>query len=341
MNFLTYVTWDNVLKWKEDEIFAGRHSKKDHRKPYAFGTSKRYIYNQYKKSIKDNSTDKSVLWIFSIPRFERLFSRPSLIVKLTIDIVIDRDNEEEKVYEDRIPKYIKDRWIKDNKNLGWRYVVIGKRKLSRYYPYNYIYKELKAAVKQDSRKSVPKENEKRINSYFSNYFRTIKRIDKNANKKLAKFDSKIKIAEEKHNIIFISYRRGDGTDVVFKTIEMLTRAKLFCWMDTNRIPQVEEENINFLKFFYYELLESIEKSSIFLALKREDYFESKWTTLEYCLAEHENKRRKKIDKKCKELKMLEYDIKMLRKESAVKNLVRKVRKSLNNVQHNKTNATNS
>ena len=324
MYFLTYVTWDNVLKWKEEEIFTGRRSKQDHRKPYAFGTSKRYIYNEYKKSIKDNNSDKCVLWIFSIPRFERLFSRPSLIAKLKIDIVIDRDNEEEKIYNNRIPKYIKDRWIKDNKNLNWRYVVLGKRELSCYYPYNFIYKELKASVKQDSRKGVPKENEKRINSYFSNYFRTIRKIDKNANLKLMEFDSNINIAEEKNNIIFISYKRGEGADVVFKAIDMLIRAKLLCWMDINRIPQVEEKNINFLEFFYFELFESIEKSSIFLALKSEEYFASEWTILEYCLAKQEDKRRKKINKKCKGLKILEYDIEMLRKESDIKNLVGEV-----------------
>lgn len=324
MYFLAYVLWVNVLKWKEEEIFAGRQSKQDHRKPYAFGTSRSDIYHEYKKSVKDNNSDKCVLWIFSIPRFGRLFSRPSLIAKLTIDIVIDRKNEEEKIYEDRIPKYIKDRWINGNKNLNWQYVVLGKRELSCYYPYNFIYKELKASVKQDSRKGVPKETEKKINSYFSNYFRTIKKIDKNANSKLMEFDSNINITEEKNNIIFISYRRGENTDVVFKTIDMLTRAKLLCWMDINRIPQVEEKNINFLKFFYLELFESIEKSSIFLALKRDDYFASKWTTLEYCLAEHEDKRRKKINKKCKGLKILEYDIKMLRKESDIKNLVGEV-----------------
>ena len=64
------------------------------------------------------------------------------------------------------------------------------------------------------------------------------------------FDSKSNIAERNNNIIFISYRRGKGADVVIKTIEMLTRAKMLCWMDINRVPQVEDENISFLKFFY-------------------------------------------------------------------------------------------
>ena len=80
--FLTYVTWDNIMSWKKNEIDFGLKEKQNHKKPYAFGTSKRYIYNEYLKYTKNHDSFDGVLWIFSIPKFGTYYSRPSLIAKI-------------------------------------------------------------------------------------------------------------------------------------------------------------------------------------------------------------------------------------------------------------------
>jgi hypothetical protein len=43
-HFLTYVKWNHVLEWKREEIIKGRLNREEHIKPYAFGTSKEFIY---------------------------------------------------------------------------------------------------------------------------------------------------------------------------------------------------------------------------------------------------------------------------------------------------------
>jgi len=276
-----------VLNWKAKEIEAGRKKKEAHIKPYAFGTSRKYIYNELKGGERPKLGGQDVLWIFSIPMFDKHASLPTLVAKIVIDVVVDRESKEQKEYEERVPDYIKDMWISGDKKRNWQYVVLGRKKESSYYPVNNVYRALRAAVGAKSRPKVPREKDKRANSFLANHFRTIKEISGNAAKKLEAFSGNI----DKKNLVFISYRRGQDSKIVRDIVERLSRNNVFCWLDIGRIPQEDEGRFEYLEFFYFEMFRSIDESKAFVALKREDYFTSKWTLLEHCYAIHQRDKR--------------------------------------------------
>jgi hypothetical protein len=96
---------------------------------------------------------------------------------------------------------------------------------------------------------------------------------------------------DRQDLVFISYRRGRGSKVVRNIVQRLSRNKVFCWLDIGRIPKEDEGRFEYLEFFYFEMFRSIDESKIFGALKREDYFMSKWTLLEHCYAIRERDKR--------------------------------------------------
>ena len=312
-HFLTYVLWEHILKWKRQEIMAGHGNRNEHVKPYAFGTSRKFIFNKAKKG--------DVLWIFTIPKFSEYSSLPSLIAKLIIEKVVDREKDTDKETLDKIPKYIRDRWEAGNRKKSWQYVVLGKEKAeenqSSYFPMNSAFFQIKSAVKPENRKKVTGENGKKNNSYLSNYFRTIRKIANRPGNSLLNFVNNL----EKQKIVFISYRRGKGSKLVHKLVEQLMREKMNCWLDINRIPQEKDKKIEFETFFRNELKSTLDECKTFVALKRSDYFESYWTKLEFNLATDESKRRKEKGTK---LTILEYDLKKLANDKEMNNIKKEI-----------------
>ena len=186
------------------------------------------------------------------------------------------------------------------------------------------FKVIKGALKEEHRKKVTYEKDKKNNSYLSNYFRTIRPIDNKAGIELFNFEKNMK----KIKNIFISYRRGRGARVIRELIEKMTRNNINCWFDINRIPQERDKTKVFEIFFRNELKSSLEECLIFLAIKRNDYFDSYWTKLEYNLAHNEKKKRQKTNKT---LHVLEYNLSDIKNEEARNEVLKNVCEKYKNI----------
>jgi len=97
-HFIVFVRWDIILDWKGKEIVENRLSKNEHLKPYAYGTGARGISEKVKNG--------DILWIFTIPIYGNFSSFPSVVAMLTVDEVIDQENEKNKDKLALIPGYI-------------------------------------------------------------------------------------------------------------------------------------------------------------------------------------------------------------------------------------------
>jgi len=269
-HFIAYVRWDIVLEWKKEEIKAGRLSKKNQVKPYAYGTDAEEISDKIEKG--------DILWILTIPKYGEFSSYPSLNAMIVVKEIIDQKNEKEENKIKKIPEYIRKKWnpIKEKK---WRFVIIGDMDDSKYFPINDSYEEIVKPILQEKIMKLEGRMKGKSFGYIAQHFQKIRALDRNLGKEIYDYHKEIK----KKKPLFISYRHGRGNKVVKEIVERLLKEKINCWLDIGRIPQglTEKECKKIKKYFVNEFENAIEESSGFLAIKRRDYFESEWTLLEY------------------------------------------------------------
>lgn len=270
-HFIAYVRWDIVLDWKKEEIKAGHIKKRSHVKPYAYGTAVEEVYNKIRKD--------DILWILTIPKFGKYSSFPSLNAKIVVEEKIDQGSEKNKEQLEKIPKYIKKKWDPHKKE-GWQYVIIGNKDKSRYFPINNSYnKVVKPILGKEKIERVEQRIQEKHYGFVAQYFQKIRKIEKKAGKKIENYQKMI----QKKAVLFVSYRHGRGIKIVKDIVERLLKKEINCWFDISRIPKrlSKKDFKKIEKYFEYELINAINESHGFLAIKRKDYFSSVWTTLEY------------------------------------------------------------
>lgn len=270
-HFIVYVLWDVILEWKAEEVKAGRLSKREHLKPYAYGTGARCI----SEKVKQND----IVWVFTIPRYGRYASCPSLNAMITVAEVVDQKTEKKEKRLRLIPDYIKSKWS-PKKDEGWRYVIIGNKERSRYFPINNAYPLLMETILKGRKSEVEAKVAGERFGYIGQYCQTIRKIDSNHYPELLKYKDNI----HKADTVFVSYRRGWGSGIIKQLVESLLRMRVNCWLDINRLPQCISLSTKTERYFTLEIENAIKESKLFLAVKRGDYLDSKWTTLEYNVA---------------------------------------------------------
>src|SRR3989304_417496 len=261
-HFMAYVRWDIILDWKAEEIKAGRLLKSERLKPYAYGTGAPGISAKIKEG--------DIVWIFTIPKYDKYLSYPSLNTMITVAEVIDRQSEKDEKKLGLIPDYIKAHWNAEKKK-GWRYVIIGNRESSHYFPINNAYPLIVSNILQEKTIEVERKVSGEHFGHVAQYFQTVRKINTEYKSKILEFQEKI----DRSDTVFISYRRGRGARIIKMLAESLLKEGLNCWLDINRMPQDIPSSIDnqAKQYFMLEIKNAIEESKIFLAAKRDDYFE--------------------------------------------------------------------
>ncbi len=277
-HFIVYVRWDIILDWKGNEIVENKLSKNEHLKPYAYGTGARGISEKVKKG--------DILWIFTIPIYGNFSSFPSVVAMLTVDEVIDQENEKNKDKLARIPGYIRKHWDPDKKK-GWKYAIIGNKDESHYFPLNNAYDLITKKILKDKSCILEKRISGKYYGYIAQYFQTIRRIPVNLIRDMISYKKKI----HRSDSIFISYRRRSGSKTVKILVESLLKRGINCWLDINRMPQNKTRHYSDKEkqYFKNEIENAIHESKMFIAIISEDYFEREWTNLEFEIAKNHEK----------------------------------------------------
>jgi hypothetical protein len=270
-HFIVYVLWEIILDWKAMEVMGGRLSKRERLKPYAYGTDAKGIPDKIKKG--------DIVWVLTIPKYGKYSSYPSLNAMMTVSQVIDQEKETDERVLRLIPDYIRARW---NSQKKWRTVIIGDRKQSRYFPVNNAYSILVNSILKDKKFEIKKKVSGANFGYIGQYFQTIRKLEADPGQKLMSYQEKL----HKADTVFISYRRGRGAPIIKRIAEALLKRKINCWLDINMMAQrFSNSNADQAEqYFQAEIKDAIKESRIFLAVKRKDYFKSKWTHLEYDVA---------------------------------------------------------
>lgn len=276
-HYIAYVKWDLILDWKKDEISKNRFDKENQIKPYAHGTSSNGAVNIKKGDI---------LWVITIPKYGVYSSYPSLNARFVIDENINQESAAGTEKLNKIPPYI--RAYRDPKTgKRWKYVLIGKEKGSKYFPINNVYNLLITTILKMKSKAIEKKTAGKGLGYIGQHFQPIRLLDEEYGNDFMDYADRI----TKSDSLFISYRRGKGVKTVKTIVEMLLKEKINCWIDINRMPQYtsDEENEKAEIYFNLTLKKAISESRGFLALRRTDYYQSKWTRKEYILAKRKYK----------------------------------------------------
>ena len=273
-HFMVYVTWENILNWKKDEIEKNKLIKKKHVKPYAHGTSSK-IAAKVKKG--------DIVWVIIIPRYGKYSSLPSLNAKIVVADIVNMETATEERKMDRIPSYIRT-YRNPTTDERWKYAIIGEKCKSIYFPINNIYDVLMDTIPKEKAFQLRKQIASGGFGWIGRFLHRppIRKLDKNTRDAMLKHSRTIK----KSDTLFISYKRGIEEKTVITIVEILLKQKINCWVDINRMPQdlSEKDKKKAETYFNLELKNAIKESRGFLAFISKEYIKSEWTTMEYNFA---------------------------------------------------------
>lgn len=280
-HFLAYVHWNEILRWKALELRAGRVKAGQQRKLYAYGTAQPKVRNDVRKG--------HVLWIVTIPRFDEYPASPSLIARLDITEVIDQKIQSSR--RRRIPKFIREMYKSGDPKKNWRYVVLGDKNSSDYYPVNYSYRSLRQLVFAGRVKRLPRKLERHLYGKMGQHFQALREIEAwSAESVLEPLANEIKSGRN----VFVSYRRKEGAGTVREIVDGLSKRNINCWVDVSAMPrhiatgrkQIAKDRMK------SAIRHAVRQSSLFLAVQGADYSKSEWTRLELATAGEERSGRR-------------------------------------------------
>jgi hypothetical protein len=284
-HLLVYLSWNVLFEWKRrrKEEGADRVSVRE-AAPFAYGSDQVTLYN--------NARPGDVVWVFSAPRFSRYRLPPSLIARLHVSDVIDQDNlEEDSEVARKIPDAVK----------KWRYVVLGDRSRSTYFPLNNAYSVLTSIEFGGASKTIDPEtcthcrkliaSGKQIFSGIPAHLQRVRRLARGFGADVERYAAQVK----RGRMVFLSYRRRDASRMAGELVRKLEDRSVYCWLDNLMMPRrVAGGKIKLKKALMTDTLsDGLRQTTMFLALVTRSYNKSEWTSKELGLAaaEKENPRR--------------------------------------------------
>ncbi len=277
-HLLVYVSWEVIRRWKRGRR-PDRPVAAD--APYAYGSAQIRLARLARPG--------DVVWVLTAPRFAGYRLPPSLIARLQVAQVADRQTPAGLTAP--IPPDFDPRW---------RYVVLAQPPpASRYYPLNNAYQTLLALTfvgRAPTLRDCPHcqrlvTEQKRLYAGLPAHLQTVRHLTPGAGTALEAFAR----AVAEGQIVFLSYRRAEAAPLAMALVERLTGQGVACWWDHWMLPgrvargdtRIDNDLLSAV------LADGLRQSTWAVALVTPTFHRSRWTAREWTLAgeERDNPRR--------------------------------------------------
>jgi hypothetical protein len=277
-HLLVYVSWDVIRRWKR-----GR------RPDPPVAAAAPYAYGSAQVRLARLARPGDVIWVLTAPRFAGYRLPPSLIARLQVAQVVDRQTPAGLTAP--IPPDFDPRW---------RYVALAQPPpASRYYPLNNAYQTLLALTfvgRAPTLRDCPHcqqlvAEQKRLYAGLPAHLQTVRHLTPGAGAALEAFAR----AVAEGQIVFLSYRRAEAAPLATTLMEHLTDQGVACWWDHWMLPgrvargdtRIDNDLLSAV------LADGLRQSTWAVALVTPLFHRSRWTAQEWTLAgeERDNPRR--------------------------------------------------
>lgn len=266
-HLMVYVKWPVIQEWKRRQR-SERFDLTEPALPFAYASDQVRLFQRARPG--------DVVWVLSAPRFADYRLPPSLIARLQVHDVVDRQSPCSA--DVPIPKAVE--------GLG-RYVVLANRSQSAYYPLNNAYHTLLSltfAGKAPTLRNCPHckrlyEAGQGLYAGIPAHLQTVRQLAPGSG---AIMDTFARTVESGH-IAFLSYRRREAGPRAMKLVEGLTDNEVSCWYDHWMIPEPVAKGDVLIDddLLSAALTDGLRQSTYFVALVTPTYHRAKWTAQEW------------------------------------------------------------
>ncbi len=280
-HLMVYVKWSVIREWKRrrpsEEADQTRPAL-----PFAYASNQVRLFQRARPG--------DVVWVLSAPRFASYRLPPSLIARLQVRQVVDRQSPASA--DVFIPEAVE----------GWgRYVVLANRSQSTYYPLNNAYRALLSltfAGKAPPLRDCPHckrlyEAGRGLYAGIPAHLQTVRQLAPGSGGVMETFARTV----ENGQIVFLSYRRSEAGPRAMRLVERLADNDVSCWYDHWMIPEPVAKGAVSIDdaLLSAALTDGLRQSTYFVALVTPTYHHSKWTAKEWqsAVEERTNLRRRR------------------------------------------------